>query len=384
MIIFKMALNIINFLNKFFKFIRKKKFIKKKKKIFLVLHSNGSNYLKMIFKKKNIEVVDYANEVNLYILFLILFKKKSLFNYLFHCIKVYDPKYIISCIDNNETLYLLKKFYKDKKFIFIQTGLRRKDHLQFKHKKRMLSADLNMVFGKNLHNIYKQKINTKVISIGSFKNNFYDISTNKKDGKIYFISQFRKNLDNDNIYPIKGKFLTYREWIRRDVELLRILNKFCIENKKKLYILASHDKERAEYLFFKTYLKNNFSLLNRSEKSISYNKLHSAGIIITMDSTLGYEAIAQGKKVIFFSRLDNKEFYFKWPDIKKKRDFFYSNKINYNEFIRIYKTVNNLSHKNWENKIKNKIKDVIIYDKKNLILKKVFSNLGCDNNYFQN
>ena len=377
-----MPVNIINFSKKIFMFFNKKKFLKKKKKIFLVLHSHGSDYLKMIFKKKNIEVVDYINEVNLYILFLILFKKKSLFNYLFYYIKVYDPKYIISCIDNNETLYLLKKFYKDKKFIFIQTGLRRKDHLQFKHKKKMLSADLNMVFGKNLHNIYKQKINTKVISIGSFKNNFYDISTNKDDGRIYFISQFRKNLDNDNIYPINGKFLTYGEWIRRDIELLKILNKFCIENKKKLYILSTYDKERAEYLFFKTYLKNNFNLLNR--KSNSYNKLNSASIIITMDSTLGYEAIAQGKKVIFFSRLDNKEFYFKWPDIKKKKDFFYSNKINYNEFIKIYKTVNNLSHKNWENKIQNKIKDVIIYDKKNSILRKVFSNLGCDNNYFQN
>ena len=320
----------------------------------------------------------------MYVLFFILFKKKTLFNYLFYYIKIYDPKYIISCIDNNESLYLLKKFYKNKKFIFIQTGHRRKAHFSFKYKKKFLSADLNMVFGRNLHNFYKQKINTNVVSIGSFKNNFYDYRKNNNSNNIYYISQFRKNLDKDIVYKVKGRFLNYSQLINSEIRLLKILNKFCTENKKKLYILASHNKEPAEYLFFQTYLKKNFSLLNRSEKSISYNKLHSAGIIITMDSTLGYEAIAQGKKVIFFSRFDNVEFYFKWPNIKKKKDFFYSNKISYNEFIKIYKNVNNLSDKNWKNKIQNKIRDIIIYDKKNKIFRKTFLNLGCHDNYFKN
>jgi len=81
---------------------------------------------------------------------------------------------------------------------------------------------------------------------------------------------------------------------------------------------------------------------------------------------------------------NNKEFYFKWPNSKKKRDFFYSNKISYNEFIKIYKFVDNLSDKDWKNKIQNKINDIIIYDKNNKIFREAFLNLGCDNNYFKN
>jgi len=375
---------LVNFPNKLLKFLFLKKFLEKKKTTFLILHNNGSNYLSKIFKKKYIEIVDYTNEINLYVLFFIIFKKKTLFNYLFYYIKIYDPKYVISCIDNNETFYLLKKFYKNKKFIFIQTGHRRKGQFPFKYKKKFLSADLNMVFGKNLHNFYMQKINTKVISIGSFKNNFYDLQKNENCNKILHISQYRKKLDKDIVYRTKGRFLNYSQWIKNEIKILKILNKFCIENKKKLYISSSYNNEPTEYLFFKTYLKKNFILLNRSEKSISYNKLRSASIIITMDSTLGYEAIAQGKKVIFFSRFNNKEFYFKWPNSKKKRDFFYSNKISYNEFIKIYKFVDNLSDKDWKNKIQNKINDIIIYDKNNKIFREAFLNLGCDNNYFKN
>ena len=191
----------------FFNFLKfiilKKKFQKNKKKI-LILHKSGSEYFLRLFKKKEVEIVDYINEVNTYILLYLIFKKKNLFNYFFYYLKIYFPTYIISFIDNNETLYELKNFFTKKKFIFIQNGYRRKNHINFK--KKNLSADLICVFGNKNHSLYK-KVKSKILTIGSFKNNFFKIDLKKKNKEIYYISQFRNNKETDKIYKFNNKMI---------------------------------------------------------------------------------------------------------------------------------------------------------------------------------
>ena len=59
----------------FLKFIILKKNFKKIKKKILILHKSGSEYFLRLFKKK-VEIVDYINEVNTYILLYLILKKK--------------------------------------------------------------------------------------------------------------------------------------------------------------------------------------------------------------------------------------------------------------------------------------------------------------------
>jgi len=50
------------------------------------------------------------------------------------------------------------------------------------------------------------------------------------------------------------------------------------------------------------FIKNNNSF---STKKKIFKNLDESSLIITLDSTLGYEAIARGKKVLFFSVRNN-------------------------------------------------------------------------------
>ena len=78
--------------------------------------------------------------------------------------------------------------------------------------------------------------------------------------------------------------------------------------------------------------------------------------IANIDSTLGYEFLARGKKVIFISRnfVDKKiENYwrFGWPYVKEEKGFFFTNKINENEINRILDNVISSSTDTWNSEI---------------------------------
>ena len=95
-----------------------------------------------------------------------------------------------------------------------------------------------------------------------------------------------------------------------------------------------------------------------------------------MHSTLGYEFLARGKKVIFFSRnvknshKINNKIKFGYPYIKNKKGFFYSNEITKKEIIKLIENVSYISKKKWINKIIKIKNQIMIYDYKNNILKK--------------
>ena len=94
---------------KFLDLFRYKYTIKKiaKKKVIL-FHSANFESLSKIFNKKEIEQINFTNEVNLRVLFPLIFKKINLFNYCENYIRLCDPELVITFIDNNAVFYNLK------------------------------------------------------------------------------------------------------------------------------------------------------------------------------------------------------------------------------------------------------------------------------------
>ena len=86
-----------------------------------------------------------------------------------------------------------------------------------------------------------------------------------------------------------------------------------------------------------------------------------------IDSTLGYEAISRGKKIISIPcRMKNKKIYhpFGYPTFStKKSGFFYTNSRNEKNILKIINNVYNMSNFEWKKKYQ-KIKN--INGKKNL------------------
>jgi surface carbohydrate biosynthesis protein len=293
-------------------------------------------------------------------------------NYIHHYIKTVNPKVIITFIDNSIFFYKLKKDFPNIKFIAVQNGNRRRvgdiyDNLS--KNKNKLMADYIFTFGKVTGESYSKHIKFKNYSLGSFRNNSVSIQTRKtKDKKkILFISQFRK----ENI--------NWPSFFHTEEKLLPLISNFCEKYNLKLYILGVHKNSEIEKNYFCRILKKDqLNFINKKYYPQNYKTLDNFNLVVFIDSTLGYEAIARKKKVAAFSSRkfssNGPKLSFGWPKKIKKRGFFYTDKITEKEVNRILNNVNNCDEHYWKKKTSKILNEIIIYNKDNKVLKKVLNN----------
>jgi len=386
-----MFFNKIKFWLNFFMKVKLKFSYPQKKKI-LIFDNELSDVNTKILGLKNYEVLHTRKEVyNLPILRdLLLELKFSQLDYYKKFIEKSKAELIITFIDNNFVFYKLKKFFNNKKFIAIQNGHRMAYGDIFgylrKIKNQDLSADMIFTFNNSIGREYKKRVSSKFRAVGSIKNNFItkkNFNSNKKN--VLYISAYRpimseilKNKVSLDEYEEKfGKKypLKYRQQIHFD--LPKLLKDYCINYDLKLIILGSTN-DADENFFYQNMLKSDFLFKEKKGNFSNYRIIDNHDIIVSTYSTLGYEAIARGKKVCFFSPLLSryeKSYNFGWPYIKKKNSFFFTSNINYKS---VEKTINNLrsiNYKEWNRKIKNSKKNLMVYDSNNLKIKKFINKI---------
>ena len=144
------------------------------------------------------------------------------------------------------------------------------------------------------------------------------------------------------------------------------------KNNKRLSVYGSRGttlQTEKEKLFYQKILgKKNWTYLpNNIDKTYEY--IDKAKLTICMDSTLGYESLARGNKVILFCLRGKiyKSFNFGWPVNFKHNGFFWSNKLSNKLFNTIVERVSRVSKKKWDSIVKKNTKSVITYDKNNYI-----------------
>ena len=357
-----------------FKYSYTLKKIKKKKVI--LFHGANLESLSKIINKKEIEQINFTNEVNLRIIFSLIFKKINLFNYCESYIRLCDPEFVITFIDNNAVFYNLKNKFKNKKFISIQNGIRRDFNFQNFEKKNCKSDEL-FIFGAGFKELYKKKVQSKINVIGSFKNNLYIKKFKIIKNSIGYISQFRDTKKNHFYTRLNGKNLTSEDLLMQENKLLNIIGNFAYKNNLSLNIIGVSDTN-LEIQYYKNILKNiKFNFLKKRKIDCSYKNISKMQYIVTFDSTLGYEALSRFKKVIFLNRFSElAQFRFGWPVIKKKNGFNFSNEISSKNFEKMFKNLKNISELEWRRKIKSEFKDLIVWDKDNQIFKNKLKKMG--------
>ena len=92
-------------------------------------------------------------------------------------------------------------------------------------------------------------------------------------------------------------------------------------------------------------------------------------------STLGFEAIARGKKVAFFSMDHCEGANFGWPIIKKMKGEFFSNSTEQNEINRVINYLVNVSDEEWTKKWESCNKKCFYHDYDNRTLKDTLNKL---------
>lgn len=351
-----------------------------KKEILLIDKLSEELLYKSIFKNKYEILYSKKYQINLFIIFKIFFKLNlySLHqNYIYEYIRLVKPKIIISFKDNDIFFYKLKNIFKDIKFISVQNGYRHKNEIFFdnllseKKKKTKLSIDYYFLFGKNSIFELKKFIKFTPKLLGSFRNNKVPISNKKNNKKsVLFVSNFRlKKVNFDKRgYNVEKKILSY-------------VTDFCSQYKLTLNIAGSTiiDQNLEKYYLTSDLKNKKISYIVKKEKNhTSYDLIDKHNLIIFIDSTLGYEAIARKKKIASFScRKKDMSLIrpFGFPSNKKLNTFFYSHHDSKEEVFRVLKNAFFISNKKWSKYYFPELKDLISYNKNNQLFYNTIKNI---------
>lgn len=366
-------------------FFSKKNFKKPASREIAIFDGDLSYLLLKYLKKKNVNIIHqrFAQricrdcEINIFILLKnILLLRFSVRDYVETYIKFTNPKILITLNDNNLFFYKIKNHNMTKIAIQIAYRSTRKDI--FYNSKQLMNNEYNcdyfLVFNNHIGKFYKKYFKGEPIQIGSFRSNFNTKKKTKKKIDILYISNFKGEKDDD--FFIEEEKIKYGDYRKKEYELIENIKRYLLNNKgKKFTVLGRAVK-------FMKFEKNKwdkimgcvpYRFIPQKLNRKTYDILDSAKLVISIDSSLGYEALARKNAVSFFSIRPNKyptnSSNFGWPEKITSKGPFWTNSTSFREVERLL----NITKKNNPNalfnkpKIKKFINGQMIYDNKNMI-----------------
>lgn len=246
---------------------------------------------------------------------LLDFERKSspLFvRYSLAAIEKVKPKLVITGTDNNPYFYTLKPLcrYPNVKFASVQNArrVRRRDLFGFEPLPRM-AVDKVFAFSHPVAGLYRALLgkDTQIEVFGSLKASFF---LNFKDSLaqkmpklpdkpyICFVSEYHPPppLSAEIVeQDLLGRDLRFDEYFLAERLMLPALAKFARQNKMPI-VVALRRTMKSEADYFQELLTDaDLTLVCRDDWS-SYFAIAKAEVVVSVDSTLGYEAFALGAK----------------------------------------------------------------------------------------
>ena len=228
------------------------KFFRKK----IILCTRGEKYYFSIFLKSLVNWLLNSNSMT--------------FNqiYILNCIKVINPKNILSFTDYNIFFLNLKNFFPEKKLVIIQSharSFRTLKEINNEKKVRKFIIDYIFIWGEKYKDYYKKFTNSKFIVSGNIKNNYFKDIFSIKKNSLVIVSQFRYNQNQQNYWFQSGEAENFKK------KVFKIIQEFSKKNDLKLYVLANYVSknkkiyQNEEFLYFKKILKKDFIFLEKKK-----------------------------------------------------------------------------------------------------------------------
>jgi surface carbohydrate biosynthesis protein len=220
------------------------------------------------------------------------------------------PKVVLTFVDNSSGFNTLSRLYSKAKFLAVQNGFR---GIEVENMANYLSATNLFCFGEDTKKRYEGNgcnIGRYIIG-GSLKDGLYrERNPGMREHRFDFcwVSQFRP-----------ARFAsTLPGLAKNSIRLLEFLYKYCLENDKSLAIAGSCKPNALaqEVAFLGDYIDfTRVSFVpNNSLNFSSYYAISQSEVSVTVSSTIGFEALARGEKVIFCNFLSDQ--YYDVPDIE--------------------------------------------------------------------
>jgi len=302
-------------------------------------------------------------------------------------IQASSPKVVLTFIDNNTAFWSISKRFPSVKTIFVQNGWRAKsmDIFQRVVKSNKDHVDYMFVFNDPIGRYFKRYITGEALVTGSFKNNHIPVFDADAEPGVLFISQYdREPPDKKPVYrKADGTPVYFSLFQDVDAQVLCFLNIWCTTHHKVLRICGrSSDEDGLEREYFAKWLtttKWTFSPL--TDGFSTYKSLDSAEMVVVIDSTVGFEALARGKKTAFFycrgAIMSDDAFRFGWPSELPDNGPFWTNIADANGFDRIMNYLNMVSDDEWEATLKHYSRELMAFDSGNRRFAALLEQLLC-------
>jgi surface carbohydrate biosynthesis protein len=355
-----------------------------KKAEVLIYDASGAELLMPYLANYRVTVMSLRSEsINLPCLLRAMLKPdfwkgKPLKTYAAVFIQIVTPKVVITFIDNNSTFYEISKRFPNIKTIFIQNGTRGKsgDIFESLEKSDKYHVDYMLVHGAAIGNYYLKYVTGKSIPIGSLKNNAVGKLNNGSKDKVLFISQWHIEPENGAALYIEadGTPICWKVFFEAEVKVLEFLDIWCAENNKTLQICGRGKAYNGpEKDFYADRLNNcEWQYKPSTDNYSSYKLIDDAEIVVSIDSTLGYESIGRGKKTAIFScrgqSIDSIAANFGWPADLPNNGPFWTNNQNKLEFQRVMDYLNTVNSEDWMQTCQHFTSELMEFDQGNIRL----------------
>jgi len=389
---------LIRFIKKLYKF--KLTLSAPKKCDILILDMSGAEMLADFCGIKTHSVLD-NERLNLPILLATILRgHRSMTEYQNSYIRWCDPRIVLTNIDNELYFFTIKSTFPKIITIAVQNGWRanyspKVDKGFFTALKKLDSpgCDFYCVFNKNIGKYLSGFVSIESIVTGSIKNNnFLNNSIRRTQKTVTFISQHppRAVLDGLDGNFFGDSFVSDRVFYEVDLLVATYLSKFCAANELRFVISGKRTSEVAyESSFFSdAIMHQNASFQPRDSEYSTYDLVANSDIVVSIDSTTGYEALARGKRTAFFSirgELISKhiatpidDLNFGWPLELPDTGPFWTNTASEAEFSRVLNYLMTVSDADWSNEIGKYTEDLMVFDPGNTVLRDLLQRLGAD------
>lgn len=371
----------------------------------LIYDRSGSEFLLQILSPEHTEILDIRGEsLNVHVLMkLFLGRQISLYNYAREYIRFVGPRIVITFTDTDTNFYRLKTEFPKITTIAIQNGIRtdfgpRIDTgffylLQRAAQQQVLSVDYMCLLGNAIASKYRPWLNAKFISVGGLRNNSVNTNVRKsaREG-IQFISQYPPSWkdDSDICLYYRTHPMSYSMFYEAESRLVKSLAAYCDKRRLEFTICGKRDKSATdEKAFFSRSIGPlPWTFIPRDTSASSYASLELAGIVVTIDSTLGYEFLARGSRTAFFSIRGSliskhigvpvEDLNFGWPMDVATHGPFWTNEPSESEFVRILDYLTTVDDAEWVCEIAKYTKELMVFDQGNAVLRELLQRHGTD------
>jgi len=258
-------------------------------------------------------------------------------------IRAINPKLLVSFVDNSRSFNLLSRVYSTAEFLGVQNGFR---GIEVAELAPHLCLPNLLCFGEEVVDRYrKENCNvSRFVVGGSLKNSLYmETTTARRQISRYdllWISQFRPARFDSTMPVLRDNSLI----------LLDFLQRYCEDNQRLLCIACSCKERNFSYeyqfLLRQLRIKNVHLVPNDDNNFSSYRAIDMSNVTVTVNSTIGFEAISRGNKVLFCNFSDDE--YFNIPSGYSDGPWALRDSAKqYKKFEQALRNIENMNQKEW-------------------------------------